>query len=222
MVRAFAALAFCSAAAAAQSIGDAPNVWDLALANGSGATTVSAALSRSTYVGTSDRLRAGFAVRATLITGTVNLEPRDPRGIGGHDDVLTTAAGAMLINVGVNVGYEVSPRLLAGMNLDVFGISAGGNHAATLYPEGGGSPVAITVKPDSPNLFAGGSSDRGSLNSEFFVQWALTDRHALRAGLSHQLIGVAFAGEGGAGASSLEYRKFVNLAFVGLRITAGR
>jgi opacity protein-like surface antigen len=224
MVRALVVLALSSAAAAAgaQSIGDAPNLWDVAVANGSGATTVSAALSRSTYVGSSDRLKGGFTVRGTFITGTVDLEPRDPRGIGSHDDVLTAPTGALLINVGFNAGYEFSPRLLVGMNLDVFGISIGGNARATLHPAGGGAPVAITVQPDSPNLFAGGSGDRGSLNSEFFVHWSLNDRYAIRGGLSHQLIGVKFAGEGGAGASSLEYRKFANLAFVGLRIAAMR
>ncbi|MEA3245323.1 MAG: hypothetical protein U9Q74_04140 [Gemmatimonadota bacterium] len=222
MVRTLAALALCTASAGAQSIGDTPNVWDVTLGNGSGATTVSGALSRATYLGSSDRIKAGFNVRGTFVTGTMDLEPRDSRGIGSHDDVLTTPTGALLLNVGFNVGYEFSPRLFAGMNLDVFGISFGGNQQATLHPEGGGAPVSITVKPDSPNLFAGGSSDRGSLNSEFFVQWALTERYALRGGLSHQLVGVKFAGEGGAGASSLEYRKFANLVFVGLRISAAR
>jgi hypothetical protein len=220
MIRTVAAIALCSAAAGAQSLSDVPTQWDLALGNGTGATSISAGASRATYLGTSDKLRAGFGLRATFVTGTMTLDPKDPRGIGAHDDQLETPTGSLLLNVGVHLGYEVSRKVMVGMNLDFFGLTLGAQQDADLTPEGGGTVEKVRVKPSTPNIFAGGSGDRGSLNSEFFLSWALNDKYAVRGGLSHTLVGVQLTDDQtGTGGSSTKYNKYANMVFLGLRIT---
>lgn len=212
-------LSLASSPIAAQSLSDAPNVWDLAVASGTGATTVSGALSRSAYLGTSGKLVAGFGIRGLFLTGNSDMDPVDAPPYVAPDK-LKTATGAVTVNIGLNLGYEFTHRLSAGLDIDVFGFTVGGDQSGTLVDPVAGSQ-SVSVKPDSPNLFEGGSKDRGLLTSEFFVSWMLNDRYAIRAGLSRQLIQYQLGSNSSPPtSSSTTYRRMANLIFLGLRFTA--
>ncbi|HVU23039.1 MAG TPA: hypothetical protein VHE13_02870, partial [Opitutus sp.] len=162
--------------------------------------------------------RVGFLLRGTFETGTMDLDPVDPRGLGTPDR-MRTPTGSAMINVGVNFGYEATPRFMVGANFDLFGITVGQGQNATLTNAGsGGETAVVPVKPDSPNLFEGGG-DKGSLNSELFVGWALNDRYTIRGGLSRQLVQYRLSGAQAITASSTNYSRTANVIFIGLRYT---
>ena len=212
-------LSLASSPIGAQSLSDVPNVWDLAVASGTGTTTISGALSRSAYLGTSGKLVAGFGIRGLFLTGNSEMDPVDAPAFVAPDK-LKTATSAVTVNIGLNVGYEFTQRLSAGLNLDVFGFTVGGDQSGTLVDPVAGSQ-SVTVKPDSPNLFEGGSSDKGLLTSEFFASWMLNDHYAIRAGLSRQLIQYQISSSSSTVTSSSNtYRRMANLIFLGLRFTA--
>lgn len=212
--------ALVSSVAAAQSLSDVPTTYIGSVAIGSGITTLSGAAARSVYVGTSDRFRVGLNIRATAAsTNGFNLAPVDPRGaIGPTTDTLSVSGTVLTLNLGVNARIDITERLYAGLNLDMFGATTGPRENGAYRATPGGTAKAVSTKPTGANIFAGGTGDRGSLNSEFFLAWTLNDRTALRGGLSHQLVEYDVNVEDVTSAAS-KFRRYANLVFVGITFT---
>ncbi|WP_315815830.1 hypothetical protein [Paraflavitalea speifideaquila] len=84
------------------------------------------------------------------------------------------------INLTANLGYQVSPKWYAGFNIDVIGFTFG-RKTAGIFTSNGTSTVDSHVKPAAFNLLLTGDHDRGSLNSEFFVKYAITQHWQLKA-----------------------------------------
>lgn len=75
--------------------------------------------------------------------------------------------------------YNITNRISAGFNIDLFGVSLGRNSSAILTSN------AITrteskAKPTSENLLLTGDLDRGSLNSETFVEYRFKNGLGIR------------------------------------------
>jgi hypothetical protein len=83
-------------------------------------------------------------------------------------------------NVTANLGYHISSKWYAGFNIDVIGISFG-RRTSGIFKSNGTTTIDNNVNPASGNVLLTGDHDRGSLNSEFFVKYALTDRWQLKA-----------------------------------------
>lgn len=210
-----------SSPAAAQSLSDVPTVYSASVAIGSGITTFSGAAARSVYVGTSDRFRVGLNVRATAATtNELGLAPIDPRGVvGATSDTLAVSASMATINIGVNAVVDITERLHGGLNIDVFGFGTGPSTSAAYYATPGATAAAVSTKPTGLNIFAGGTGDRGSLNSEFFLSWTLNDRSTLRGGLSHQVLEYEVTVDDVPASSASRFRRYSNLVFVGITLT---
>jgi len=96
------------------------------------------------------------------------------------DTFLIKTAQVNSLNLLITLGYNISPKLLLRFNIDIigfsFGKSANGNYI-------NGSQGAMESSDPSPfNLLLVSDNDKGSLNSEFFGRYLLTDRWGLKAG----------------------------------------
>lgn len=84
------------------------------------------------------------------------------------------------LNISANFGYNFNKRWYAGFNIDVIGFTFGRTGSGILKSEGEttNDPAA---KPPAFNLLLTGDHDYGTLNSEFFLKYALNDRWKIRA-----------------------------------------
>ena len=128
----------------------------------------------------------------------------------GYDLDRQTGPGSPTLNVlaprlySLNAAFHLRARVAGpvrlGFNLDATGLSFG---------PGRGTLAALErVRPTTGNLLRGGSSDRGSLNSEFYLAAALPRGLGVRAGWSHIVTGYE--------SDASTYHRFRNLALLGV------
>jgi hypothetical protein len=84
------------------------------------------------------------------------------------------------VNVSVNFGYNFSPKWSGGFNIDLIGFSFGRKSSAILTSNGitKTDPGAFTP---AFNVLLTGDNDYGSLNSEFFIKYKLSQHWGVRA-----------------------------------------
>ena len=222
MFRIAVALAFTSSAIGAQSLADAPTVLDAAVGQGSGVTSLSAMASRAIHIGSSGRVTVGLGARLTVLAVRgARMSAADPQGFAPPPDSLVVDGNGLTLNIGINAGFKINSRLHAGVNLDVFGFGGGPGGVSSYHRTPTSTAEPTSSRLASPNLFSGGSGDRGSLNSEFFLARTINDRYTVRGGLSHQLIEFAVSVEN-IESSASRFRRFANLAFIGVRVSTGQ
>ena len=84
------------------------------------------------------------------------------------------------LNLSANFGYHFNEKWSAGFNIDLIGFSFGRKSSAILTSNGitRTEPAAFTP---SFNVLLTGDNDYGSLNSEFFLKYKLSQRWGVRA-----------------------------------------
>jgi hypothetical protein len=172
---------------------------DLALSYRKGSHTMSA--SWHAQVGFANRrvwLGAGLRSSA-MLTYTRDFELSDG---GGLPTQQISDPRVQTLNLMVTGDVMLARRFGVGMNLDLIGASHGGTRVEGLQH----------FRPDRLNLFKGGSSDEGSLNSEYYVRYAVDARTAVRVGVSHYVIGYEDRN------SNARYNRFETAAFAGIRV----
>ncbi|MBL0884268.1 MAG: hypothetical protein IBJ16_13155 [Chitinophagaceae bacterium] len=83
------------------------------------------------------------------------------------------------LNTSINIGYSFNKKWSAGFNIDVIGVTLGRTTNGILTSNGT-TRNDPKVKPTAFNILLTGDHDRGSLNSEFFVGYKLSDKWSLR------------------------------------------
>lgn len=83
------------------------------------------------------------------------------------------------LNATVNIGYQFNKKWSAGFNIDVIGFTLGRTTNGILTSNGTTRNDA-DVKPSAFNLLLTGDHDLGSLNSELFINYKLSDKWSLR------------------------------------------
>ncbi len=83
------------------------------------------------------------------------------------------------LNATVNIGYHFNKKWSAGFNIDLIGVTLGRTTNGILTSNGT-TRNDSKVKPSAFNLLLTGDHDLGSLNSEFFVRYRLSDKWSLR------------------------------------------
>jgi hypothetical protein len=88
------------------------------------------------------------------------------------------------INVTINIGYSISPKWYTGFNIDVIGYTFGRRTGGVLSGKNGagqqGNYSDNRVDPTPFNLLLTGDHDKGTLNSEFFLRYQLTDKWRIK------------------------------------------
>ena len=215
-MRAFLMLAFASTSLAAQAMPVGGFRWDITAGTGNSATSVSLGATKMKPV-MSQRVLLGLGLRTTFVTGDLKLTPAGAKNVpAGVIDTLFVSSAALMLNVSGHAAVVLTPRLQAGMNIDLVGVGTGASRTGSYRASAGVARTSVSASPSGTNVFLYGSKDQGSLNSEFFAAWALNDRYTVRGGLSHQL--VEYEAERTLSSNTKRFRSYSNLIFLGLRV----
>lgn len=88
---------------------------------------------------------------------------------GNMDSVLIKSPQVNSLNLAINIGYRIVPKLQVGFNIDLVGFSFGGKVSSTYL--NGLQRTSVSAKPTSFNILGIGDNDKGSLNSEFYARY---------------------------------------------------
>lgn len=189
--------------------------WEFAVAKGSTLSSASLGIVGSTRP--LNHFRFGLGVRGTYVTGDLKLQAAGATNVPSDvRDTLSLPASVLMLNIGGHVSAQITDRLEVGMNIDLFGLGAGGSRAGSYRQSQSAPAVAVDASPATTNVFLFGSADRGSLNSEFFAAWHATNKLTIRAGLSHQL--VEYRASRALASNTDRFRRYTNLGFIGVRV----
>ena len=83
------------------------------------------------------------------------------------------------LNTSINIGYHFNKKWSAGFNIDLIGVTFGRTTNGILTSNGT-TRNDSEVKPTAFNVLLTGDHDLGSLNSELFVGYKLSDKWSLR------------------------------------------
>ncbi|MGB3616922.1 MAG: hypothetical protein WBA12_02290 [Catalinimonas sp.] len=153
-------------------------------------------------IGQKKKFRVGYGVRLTnffasdldYVTAPADLtvEMTGPGAFFGEvveanlDTLRLDDAQLHALNAVIYLEYAVTPRLAAGFNIDAVGFTFGGDQTGTFQSsvfEAGSSRESASPTPFNALLI--GDNDRGTLNSQLFVRYWVTERIGLRAALSY-------------------------------------
>lgn len=96
------------------------------------------------------------------------------------DTFLVKSPQINCLNLSINIDYQINKKLSAGFNIDAIGFSFGGSRDGNYISGPVGKMSAAT--PTSFNILLVSDNDRGSLNSEFFARYSLSDLWSIKAG----------------------------------------
>lgn len=182
---------------------------DVALAGGSG---FSPALSYTHFygVGQKGKFKIGWGVRFTsLFASDVQARTAPASLTSGKqslaalfsEDIVTQIdtfrldkIGTNALNLSINLQYSVTPKLELGFNIDAIGFTFGGKQTGTFIAKQSDATgksnngKTFSAKPTTFNLLLISDSDYGSLNSELYGRYWVSDKIGIRAGLSFQFV----------------------------------
>ena len=169
---------------------------DVTIGFGSSQFAASAAYVRNWKFGKRKRLEAGFGARFTSYFGNNQYYTTAPailtsgkRGPGvffasnivpNIDSVLFPKSQVNSLNITLNLGYNITKRIYAGLNVDLIGLSFGKKQNGFYYANNSAAVVPVTAKPTTFNLFLVSDNDKGALNSEFFAKYKLNDSWSVK------------------------------------------
>lgn len=97
------------------------------------------------------------------------------------DSVLFETAQVNSINVSFNSGYNLTEKLFLAFNIDLIGFSFGASRSGRYFE--GNTGEVTTAKPTAFNVLLISDNDIGSLNSELFARYKLSNSLGIKAGL---------------------------------------
>lgn len=144
---------------------------------------------RFTYLGASNKDL--ITAPARLTSGEKGPQVLFVENIPGNLDTLKLGkVGVAYINIPIHLQYSFSSKFELGFNIDAIGVSFGSKQSGTFYASDSKSLNKTTqsAKPTSFNLLLVSDNDLGSLNSELYARYWVSDKIGLRAGLSFQFV----------------------------------
>jgi Outer membrane protein beta-barrel domain len=127
------------------------------------------------FIGTGARFNIYFGKKIDFLSAPASLAAEVSK-----TDTLTAAnPGMYALNALVNLGYNFSPKLQAGFNIDLLGFSFGPE--GTPVFKGSGSQTTTKAKPTGFNVLLVGNNDRGTLNSEFYLRYKVSKKVGIKA-----------------------------------------
>lgn len=100
------------------------------------------------------------------------------------DSVLFNRHQINSLNLSLHLHYRFAPKWGAGFNIDALGFSFGGEQRGQ-YLGNNGIGAATTGKPTGFNVLLISDNDKGSLNSEIFVDYALSKKWRAKLGYQY-------------------------------------
>ena len=192
---------------AAQGLDKTYKTLDLAVGGGGGGFSPALSFTQSWGLGKSNRFKIGYVVRVTsYFGGKADFRTAPARFTSGEssfsalfaDDIMANidtfsvkSFQTNALNIGIILQYALSNKLEIGVNIDATGKTWGGTVSGDLiskknkrkFQDGSTSSPA---NPETFNFLLVSDSDIGSLNSEVYVRYWVTNKIGIRAGISHQ------------------------------------
>lgn len=100
------------------------------------------------------------------------------------DTIAFTNPQVNALNISIHLQYTILKKIDLGFNIDAIGISFGAVQNASVISSvyDPGQPYLIEAKPTRLNLLLTSDNDIGSLNSEFYLRYWITQHIGIRAG----------------------------------------
>jgi hypothetical protein len=193
----------------AQEFKDSYKTFDLALGGGSGGFSPAFSFTQMWGLGKSKRFKIGYGARITsYFGGAANFRTAPAKFTSGSssfsalfsDDIVANidtfsvkSFNTHALNFSINLQYALSNKLEVGFNIDATGKTWGGTVTGDLiskknkrkFQDGSTSSEA---NPETWNFLLISDSDIGSLNSEIYARYWLTEKIGIRAGASFQFV----------------------------------
>ena len=170
---------------------------DGGLGIGSSEGTVSAAFTHNWRLGAAQKFEIGLGGRLTSYLGKnqyyltapaiITSGQRGPQVffieniVENIDSVLINDAQVNALNLSFNIGYNFGANFFLGFNIDLVGVSIGGRRDGRYFE--GNAGQTTTAQPTSFNILLVSDNDIGSLNSQFFGRYRLSETLGVKAGL---------------------------------------
>ena len=138
-------------------------------------------------LGKKNKFFIGTGVRFTASNAKNKNYTSAPSNLAGEATKMDTAFGAntsiYALNALLNLGYNISPKLQIGFNIDLIGISFGPEK--TYQFQGSGLQNNTKASPTPLNLLFIGINDKGTLNSELYLQYKVKEKLGIKIGYQH-------------------------------------
>lgn len=143
-------------------------------------------------LGKSKKIEVGFGGRFTSYFGTSQYFSSAPAKLaedeGKSDSILLQSPQVNALNLAINLGYRISPKVGLGFNIDALGFSFGGKQDGSYI--NGNQGQTTSGKPTSFNILLVGNNDKGSLNSEFYLRYFIKEKLAIK--LAYQFLFIEY------------------------------
>lgn len=159
--------------------------------------TISASFNYDIALGKKKKIAVGFGGRVTAYLGKNQYYETAPAEltsgstgpgvlfreniVANMDTLLIKSAQVNSLNLMITVGYNITEKLMLRFNIDAVGFSFGKEITGNYINGSQGSMEP--AKPTSFNALLISDNDRGSLNSELFARYMLTEKWGLKGGL---------------------------------------
>lgn len=169
---------------------------DLSGSIGSGQGSIAASYIHNWHLGKKQKLSIGAGARFTSYFGSnqyfVTAPAKITSGSTGPgvlfqenipanlDSLLVASPSMNALNLSINIGYRITPKLSAGFNIDAIGFSFGGEKEVKYV--NGTTVVNTTAKPTVFNALLISDNDLGTLNSELFATYLLNKKWSAKLG----------------------------------------
>jgi hypothetical protein len=163
--------------------------FDLALGTGSGMMTGSLSWNRTHGVFASNKLRLGYGLRFSGMSGSNQYFSTAPASLTSSpekiDSISIPSPLNLALNASIHIEYMFHSKFKAGFNIDAVGIGFGSKSAVDFVSRNnnGAYPNTLDANPNTLNLLLIGDNDLGYLKSEFYVGYALKNNLWIRAGM---------------------------------------
>lgn len=151
------------------------------------------------------RIQLGAGPRVTRFGGDAKSYRTHDRLSAGLASRIRLAPEVWSLNLFVSAELQLLGPVMAGANLDLAGVATGPGRTAS----------GVRLAPAHGSLFLYGDSDRGSLNSEYYVGVRAGRRLHVRVGASHYVTGYRVTSAG----PHPRYLRFDTVPFIAVRWT---
>lgn len=168
-------------------------VVDASAAFGSGFSP-SLGFSKKWGIGSKGKFKIGTGLRLTNFSGSDIDFITAPASLTSDEANIDTlrlgSAAVTYIAIPIHLQYSFNEKFEIGFNIDVVGLTFGGEQSGTFTASQSASlnNTTQTANPTAANILLVGDNDRGSLNSELYARYWVNEKFGIRAGLSFQFV----------------------------------
>lgn len=182
----FTGLAFAQDEPAAMN--KSSSFLNLSMAGGANVYSVSLGVNRTHGLLKTNKLRVGYGLRLSNFGGSNLTYITAPAELTANNATIDTFnIGSPItggLNAAIHLGYNISPKIFVGFNIDAVGIGFGSTVIGQFESSenNGQFDPSVRARPTAYNLLLVGDNDIGHLKSEFVFSYMFTDQFKLRAG----------------------------------------